>query len=57
MPSTNRNGIIALREITALGVVYLLVRAVHAHSQHLEQNVSFVRNVVHPRSDRSARSE
>jgi hypothetical protein len=47
--------IIALRGVTVLGVVYLLVRAVHA--QHLEQNASSVRNVVHPGSGRSARSE
>jgi len=48
--------VIALRGVTALGVVYLLVRAVHAHAQHLEQNASSVRNVVHPGSGRSARS-
>jgi hypothetical protein len=48
--------VLALRRITVLGVVYLLVRAVHAHAQHLEQNVSFDRYVVHPGSGRSARS-
>jgi hypothetical protein len=36
--------------VTGLGVVYLLVRAVHAHAQHLEQNASSVRNVVPPGS-------
>jgi len=46
--------VIALRGITIFGVVYLLVRA---HAQHLEQNASSVRNVVHPGSGRSARSE
>src|ERR687898_823000 len=43
--------------VTVLGVVYLLVRAVHAHAQHLEQNASSLRNVVHPGSGRSARPE
>ena len=47
----------ALRGVTVLGVVYLLVRTVHAHAQHLDQNASSVRNVVHPGSGRSARSE
>jgi hypothetical protein len=45
----------SLRGVTVLGVVYILVRAVHA--QHLEQNASSVRNVVHPGSGKSARSE
>jgi hypothetical protein len=49
--------VIALRGITVLSVVYLLVRAVHAHAQHLEQNASSVRNVVDPGSGRSAKSE
>jgi hypothetical protein len=40
-----------------LGVVDLLVCTIHAHAQHLEQNDSSVRNVVHPGSGRSARSE
>jgi hypothetical protein len=48
---------IALRGVTVLGVVYLLVRVVHAHTQHLEQNASSVRNVVDPGFGRSARSE
>jgi len=39
--------VIALRGVTVFGVVYLLVRAVHAHAQHLEQNASSVRNIVH----------
>jgi hypothetical protein len=46
--------VIALRGVTVLGVVYLLVHAFHA--QHLEQNASSVGNVVHPGSGRSARS-
>jgi hypothetical protein len=49
--------VITLKGVTVLGVVYLLVRAVHAHARHLELNTSSVRNVVHPVSGRSARSE
>ena len=43
--------------VTVLGVVYLFVRAVHAHAQHFEQNASSDTNLVHPGSGRSARSE
>jgi len=49
--------VIAIRGVTVLGVVYLFVRAVHAHAQHLEQNASSVRNVVHPGPGRSDSSE
>jgi len=49
--------VIALRGVTVFGVDYLLVRAIHSHAQHLEQNASSVRTVVHPGSGRSARSE
>src|SRR5215204_6238708 len=51
------HAVVALREVTVLSVVYLLARAVHAHAQHLEQNASSVRNLVHPGSGRSARSD
>src|SRR5215203_3027335 len=48
----------ALRRVTVLGVVDLRVCTIHARAQqHLEQNASSVRNVVHPGSGRSARSE
>jgi hypothetical protein len=49
--------VIALRGVTVLGVVDLLVCVVHAHAQYLDQNASSFRNVVHPASGRSARAE
>jgi hypothetical protein len=41
--------VVALWGVTVLGLHYLLVSAVHAHAQHLDQNAPSIRNVVHLR--------
>src|SRR5215204_711025 len=50
--------VVPFRGVTVLGVVDLLVCAVHARAQqYLDQNASSIRNVVHPGCGRSTRSE